>query len=116
MKTSDQYLKLVSWSDEDQCYIGRAPGLFFGGVHGDDEVDVYRQLTCEVEEWLQACEEDGRPLPPPTARRHRSGNFRLRVGEELHERLVLESMKADQSLNSYCVKVTRQSVEHPWRP
>ena len=33
-KASDRYVKLVAWSEEDQCYIGRCPGLMFGGVHG----------------------------------------------------------------------------------
>ena len=41
MKKSDRYLKIVEWSDEDNCYIGRAPGLMLGGVHGDDETKVY---------------------------------------------------------------------------
>jgi hypothetical protein len=33
---ADQYEKIVYWSDEDQCYIGMCPELFYGGVHGDD--------------------------------------------------------------------------------
>ena len=46
MKKSDRYLKIVEWSDEDQCYIGRAPGVMLGGVHGKDEAKVYAEL-CE---------------------------------------------------------------------
>ena len=42
MKKSDKYLKIVEWSDEDGCYIGRAPGLMLGGVHGDDEAKFYK--------------------------------------------------------------------------
>jgi hypothetical protein len=34
MKSSDRYLKLVEWSDEDGCYVGRCPELMLGGVHG----------------------------------------------------------------------------------
>ena len=41
MKDSDRYVKIVEWSDEDQCYIGSSPGLFFGGCHGDDEQQVF---------------------------------------------------------------------------
>ena len=40
-KTSDRYVKVVAWSEEDQCYIGRCPGLMLGGVHGSDEQAVY---------------------------------------------------------------------------
>ena len=31
MKESARYAKIVAWSDEDQHYIGYAPGLSFGG-------------------------------------------------------------------------------------
>ncbi|MGE0082849.1 MAG: hypothetical protein AB7S75_00365 [Desulfococcaceae bacterium] len=31
MKRSDQYIKLVEWSEEDGCYVGTAPGLIYGG-------------------------------------------------------------------------------------
>ena len=42
MKTSDHYLKIVEWSEEDQCYVGSCPGLMLGGVHGDNEANVYK--------------------------------------------------------------------------
>jgi len=56
MKKSDRYLKIVEWSDEDGCYIGRAPGLMLGGVHGEDDSRVYKQLCQVVEEWVEICE------------------------------------------------------------
>ena len=31
-----RYTKLVEWSDEDQCFIGRCPELTLGGVHGSE--------------------------------------------------------------------------------
>ena len=36
-KISDNYLKIVEWSEEDNCYVGSAPGLFIGGVHGKNQ-------------------------------------------------------------------------------
>lgn len=110
MKKSSRYLKIVEWSEEDQCFVGRLPGFAFGGVHGDDEKRVYEELCDVVEEWIRIYEDDGQPLPPPTAGKRYSGKFNLRVGETLHERLAIESMKADESLNSYCVKVLKQGV------
>lgn len=110
MKKSNRYLKLVEWSDEDQCFIGRLPGVAFGGVHGDNEQEVYAELCDVVDELIEIFEEDGTPLPPPTAGKRYSGKFNLRVGEELHERLAIQSLKANQSLNSYCVKVLKEDV------
>src|SRR5437868_947874 len=31
MKESARYLKIVEWSDKDQCFVGSCPGLFYGG-------------------------------------------------------------------------------------
>ena len=110
MKKSDRYLKIVEWSDEDQCYIGRAPGVMLGGVHGKDEAKVYVELCNVVEEWLEIQEADGDPSPPQTARKAYSGKFNLRVGEVLHEQLAIAALKADESLNSFCLKVLKQEL------
>lgn len=67
MTDADRYLKLVRWSDEDNCYIGTCPGFFHGGVHGDNEHEVYRELCEVVEEWIEILSEEGKPLPPATA-------------------------------------------------
>ena len=110
MKESSKYLKVVEWSEEDQCFIGRVPGLAMGGVHGKNEKKVYERLCQLVEEWIEIYKEDGAPLPSATAGKRYSGKFNLRVGEALHERLVLESLKGSESLNSYCAKVLKNEV------
>lgn len=110
MKKTDRYLKIVEWSDEDQCYIGRAPGLMLGGVHGKDEAKVYAELCQVVEEWIQIQETDGDPLPPATAYKAYSGKFNLRVGKALHERLAVAASKADQSLNTFCVHALEKEI------
>lgn len=105
MKRSDRYLKIVEWSEEDQCYIGRCPGLMLGGVHGDDEVAVYQELCDVIEEWLVIHEEEKMVLPAPTTPKAYSGRFMLRIPTELHERLTIKAMLAGDSLNNYCKKV-----------
>jgi len=104
MKSSDRYLKIVEWSEEDGCYVGTCPGLAYGGVHGDDEAKVYKEICQVVDEWIQIYEEDGDPLPEPTAGREYSGKFVLRVGEDLHKEIALKALREGVSLNSYCVK------------
>jgi predicted HicB family RNase H-like nuclease len=107
MKLSDQYLKIVEWSDEDGCYVGRCPGLMLGGIHGSDETKVYKELCQAVEEWVEIFEEDEEPLPVPTAMREYSGKLVVRLGKELHEELAIEALQNGESLNSYCVKMLR---------
>lgn len=67
MKDSAKYAKIVEWSEEDQCYVGSAPGLILGGCHGDDEQEVFAELCRIVEEAVQIYKEDGKPLPPATS-------------------------------------------------
>ena len=50
MRGSDRYAKIVEWSDEDQCYVGSAPGLMDGGCHGDDERKVFDELCVIFDE------------------------------------------------------------------
>jgi predicted RNase H-like HicB family nuclease len=69
MKESAKYVKIVEWSEEDQCYVGSAPGLIYGGCHGDDEKFVFDELCTVVEEALELYRLEGKPLPPPTAGR-----------------------------------------------
>ncbi len=69
MKDSARYAKIVEWSEDDQCYVGSAPGLVYGGCHGDDERQVLAELCQIVDEAIHLYQVDGKPLPPPTAGR-----------------------------------------------
>lgn len=108
MRKSDRYLKIVEWSEEDQCYVGTCPGLMFGGIHGDDEAKVYKQLSQAVEEWIDIYEQDGDPLPEATAGKEYSGKFVVRVGKDLHKSLVIGAMRHGESLNEHCVHLLRE--------
>lgn len=108
MKASDQYLKIVEWSEEDQCYVGTCPGLMLGGVHGDNETKVYKELCQAVEEWIEIYQEDGEPLPAATAGKEYSGKFVVRVGKDLHKALAVEALRHGESLNSYCMHLLRE--------
>ena len=69
MKDSAKYVKLVEWSDEDNCYVGSCPGLLYGGCHGDNELDVFRELCDIVEETIELYQADNKSLPVPTSGR-----------------------------------------------
>jgi predicted RNase H-like HicB family nuclease len=65
MSPADRYVKLVEWSDEDGCFIGSCPELFYGGCHGGDPRAVFDELCQIVEEAVENYTRDGKPLPPP---------------------------------------------------
>jgi len=116
MKKGDRYLKIVEWSEEDQCYLGTSPGLMIGGVHGPDETRVFKELCQVVDEWIKIHEADDEPVPPETAGRDYSGKFVLRVGKELHKKIALDAMRAGKSLNSYCIQLIAKRRPAGGRP
>jgi predicted RNase H-like HicB family nuclease len=69
MKDSAKYVKIIEWSDENQCFVGSCPSVFYGGCHGDDEEKVFAELCVIVEENLALLKQQGKPLPPSTSGR-----------------------------------------------
>ena len=70
MKTEDQYLKFVRFSEEDALYVGYCPDLFpWGGVcDGDTEEDTYRKLCVLVREEVEELHRAGKALPLASTR------------------------------------------------
>jgi predicted RNase H-like HicB family nuclease len=67
MNDSNHYVKIVEWSDEDQCFIGSCPSLFYGGCHGNDEKKVFAELCQIVDENIELYKGDGKVLPKSTS-------------------------------------------------
>ena len=76
MSESAKYIKIVEWSDEDECFIGYCPGIIGPCCHGDNEVEVYRQLCEIVDELLVHARKKNKSLPHST------------IGKNLEELLV----------------------------
>lgn len=110
MKKKDHYLKIVEWSEEDQCYVGSIPGWIGKCCHGDNEEDVYRQLCQILDEWIEIYENDNIPLPASISGKKFSGKFQLRVDSDLHKALAIRAMQANESLNSFCGKILRKTI------
>ena len=79
MKDSDRYVKIVEWSEEDQCYVGSSPGLMLGGCHGDDQQQVFQELCRIVEEMIEVYQQEGETAS--------STHFRSRPGEHAERTL-----------------------------
>jgi predicted HicB family RNase H-like nuclease len=99
-----RYAKFVEWSEEDRCFVGRCPELMLGGVHGNDEVEVYAELCAAVEEMVELIHADGHRMPHAFREKEFSGKFVLRLEPAIHRRLAAKALAAGESLNSYCVK------------
>lgn len=69
MSKGDEYVKLVEWSDEDACFTGSCPELFYGGCHGSDSPAVFSELCDMVESSIEVHEREGRTLLEPLSGR-----------------------------------------------
>jgi predicted HicB family RNase H-like nuclease len=104
LKRSAQYTKFVEWDPADGCFVGRCPDLFEGGVHGQDEAKVYKELVDTCVEWIALLERDGGSLPRASKPADYSGKFLVRVPPALHQRVVLKAKVAGESLNAFVAR------------
>ncbi len=110
MKPKDRYLKIVEWSEEDQCYVGSIPEWIGKCCHGDNEGDVYRQLCQILDEWIDIYEKDNRPLPPGLSGKKYSGKLEINIDDDLHKALAIRAMQANESLSDFCGKLLKHTV------
>lgn len=108
--TANDYIKVVEWSERDQCFIGSAPPLIGHCCHGAKELDVYQQLGKIVREWVALYNKEGKSLPRPGMQQEYSGKFVLRADPELHRLLAVRAMQEGESLNAYAVKQLRKAA------
>lgn len=109
MRERDKYLKLVEWSEEDNCYIGSVPGWIGQCCHGDDEAAVFKQVGIILDEWIDIYKKEGRKLPAATNKKY-SGKFVLRTDPDLHQALVIKALNEGESLNSFLVKKLKNVI------
>lgn len=111
MKPADKYLKLVEWSEEDQCYVGSSPGFLGPCCHGKNEAQVYKKLCVIIDEWIDSYRKEDRPLPDTFSEKQFSGKFVLRVDEELHKALAIKAMQSGDSLNTFCARQLQKAIK-----
>jgi len=63
MKDSARYAKIVEWSEEDQCYVGSAPVLIYGGLPRPGRKGGLRSVVPDCRRGDRALQ-GGRQTPP----------------------------------------------------
>lgn len=99
MLTNDRYTYRVTWSEEDQEYVGLCaefPSLSWLEPSPEAALAGIRQVVANVVADLEA---GGEPVPEPIAIKSYSGRFLVRIPPELHRQLSLEAAEAGISLN-----------------
>jgi len=99
MLRNDRYTYRVTWSEEDNEYVGLCvefPSLSWLEPLPEDALRGIRQAVGDI---VADLESNGEPLPEPIAVKRYSGKFMVRIPPELHRRLALEAAEAGISLN-----------------
>ena len=99
MIRNDRYTYRVTWSEEDNEYIGECvefPSLSWLVSEPEEAMQGIRQMVADVVADLEA---NGEIVPEPIAVKRYSGKFMLRIPPDLHRRLALEAAEAGISLN-----------------
>lgn len=112
----DHYTYRVSWSEEDQEYVGTC-AEFPGLSHLDASRGAALQgIEALVRDIVAEMEAAGEPIPEPIADQAFSGKFMTRVPAGLHRRLALEAAEAGVSLNRLVSFKLSLPVESPAIP
>lgn len=99
MLTNDFYTYRVTWSVEDNEYVGRCvefPSLSWLASDPESALHGIRQVVAEVVADMRSNHE---PIPQPIATKKFSGHFMVRVPPDLHRELATEAAEAGISLN-----------------
>jgi predicted HicB family RNase H-like nuclease len=99
MLENDRYTYRVTWSEEDEEYVGLCveyPSLSWLAPTPQEALEGIRQVVADVVADLEANEES---VPEPIAIKHYSGKFTVRIPPDLHRRLALEAAESGISLN-----------------
>jgi predicted HicB family RNase H-like nuclease len=99
MLKNDRYAYRVTWSEEDDEYVGLCaefPSLSWLTSTPEAALEGIRQVVADVVADMEASEE---LVPRPIAIRQYSGRFVVRVPSEVHRRLALEAAESGVSLN-----------------
>lgn len=96
---NDRYTYRVTWSEEDQEYVGLCtefPSLSWLGKTPEVALKGIRKIVEDVIKDMRRTHEE---IPQPIACRKYSGKFMVRVPPEVHRSLAIQATESGVSLN-----------------
>jgi antitoxin HicB len=100
-----------SWA----AVVPELPGCVGGGRTPEEAVEACQGA---MEAWIEAADEDGRPVPapPPPPGNEYSGRFLLRLPKGLHARVAEQARREGVSLNFLCATMVAEALGERPRP
>ena len=98
------YEAVISYSDEDNTFVGEVINaqdiLVFDGADVGEVTAAFHQV---VDDYLADCAREGKCPNKPF-----SGQFVMRISQDLHRQLFLGAKKSGKSLNSFVAEQLKQ--------
>lgn len=97
--TVDRYTYRVTWSEEDQEYVGLCaefPSLSWLGNTPEKALEGIRALVSRA---VADMKRTGESVPDALSSRSYSGKFLVRVPPEVHRKLTIQAAESGVSLN-----------------
>lgn len=98
-KQNDYYTYRVTWSEDDQEFVGLCaefPSLSWLSTTAEGAIKGIRKVVVKVIGDLKKTKE---PLPEPLSTKEFSGKFLVRVPPQVHQKLAVEAAEIGISLN-----------------
>ena len=96
---NDRYTYRVTWSEDDNEYVGLCaefPGLSWLADTPEKALRGIRNIVADALSDMAKADE---PIPEAIASKHFSGKFMVRVPPEVHRRLAIQAAESGVSLN-----------------
>ncbi|MBW4577741.1 MAG: type II toxin-antitoxin system HicB family antitoxin [Aphanothece sp. CMT-3BRIN-NPC111] len=101
MKNYDHYTYKITWSSEDQEYVGLCAEFPSLSYLDESRAAALEGIETLVKDVVADMEANGERIPEPIAEKPYSGKFQVRIPPELHRRLAIQAAEENVSLNRY---------------
>jgi len=96
---NDRYTYRVTWSDEDEEYVGLCAEFPSLSWLADSQAEALQGIRNVVAEVILDMQSNNEPIPEPLALKRYSGEFTVRIPPDVHRSLSIQAAEADISVN-----------------
>ncbi len=106
---NDRYTYRVTWSGEDEEYVGLCAEFPSLSWLADSQEVALRGIRNVVAEVISDMQSSNEPIPQPIATKSYSGNFTVRIPPDVHRSIAIQAAEAKVSINRFVnYKLTTQ--------
>lgn len=101
MVNPEHYTYRVTWSEDDQEYVGLCAEFPSLSHLDNSHMSAMQGILDLVKQVVEDMQDNGETIPIPLSEKHFSGKFQLRIPPEQHRHLAMIASEQGISLNRY---------------